>query len=115
MSYRSIKTNQRLERKLAFTGTSVSTTALSIGSGLASVTDNGTGDTTITFTRAFARTPVCTGLNFGTSATIGYVSAISTTSVRIKSFAVDGTTAKDAIFSLEITGWDTASSFSENL
>lgn len=114
MSYRSPKTNQRLERILKFHLDGTGTASLVIGSGLGTLTDTGTGDYLITFARPFARAPVVSGHGMITAAKVARF-VLTTTTAQILTFNMDGTTAADADLYLEITGWDTTSQFSENL
>lgn len=105
---REIKGTQRLPRLLVFRVTGTGTAAIDEGNSDATLTDNGTGDYTLTFARPFLRTPVVV-VGVLTSNTIHQISSVSTTAARIKTFAGnDGTTAKDAVIHAMILGWDCA-------
>lgn len=72
------------------------------------LTDNGTGDYTLTFGTAFARVPVVVASPLTADAII-QIGTISASAVQILGFdATDGTTAKDIDFHVMILGWDTA-------
>lgn len=110
---RSIKTNQRLQRQLNIRLDGTGTAALTIGSGLGTLVDNGTGDYTITFNRAFSRTPMghVTPITAAKNARL----VLSTTTCQVLGFnQADGTTASDLDCDLTITGWDTTDEYSEN-
>lgn len=97
-----------MARQLGFKVTGTGTAAINQGSTDATLTDNGTGDYTLTFTKPFARAPipVVTPLTTGIHAE---VTSASSTAVRIKTFAVaDGTTATDAVFFVHVLGYDSA-------
>ena len=114
MSYRSIKSNQRLERQLAFQ-VDGSVPELDIGSGLGTLVENSDGNYTITFARAFARTPIALATTITDVSTVRIISC-STTAVNIEQVGADQTTPlADADFNLLVIGWDTASEFSELL
>ena len=102
---REIKGSQRLPRLLAFKLTGTGTAALGEGKYDAALVDNGTGDYTLTFTKAFARVPVIQAASLTAEVNIK-IHAISTTAVQIKTFAMDGTTAKDAVLDIMALGWD---------
>lgn len=105
---RSIKTNQRQERELAFFLDGTGTAALTIGSGLATLTDNGTGDYTLTFRQPFARTPIV--LVTPLTKVYATVTAMSTTACTIKTFN-DAGSATDADMSILVKGWDVTDEF----
>lgn len=106
---RSVKTDQRLMRLMSFSVDGTGTAALGGSSKFsASLTDNGTGDYTVTFDVKYGRAPeaYCTPLTTGIHCEIF---SISTSAVRVKTFAVaDGTTATDADFHLLVVGSDAA-------
>ena len=101
---RELKGTQRLPRILALKLTGTGTAALGQGSTDATLVDNGTGDWTLTFNKPFMRVPVCQVTSL-TSATI-IQTVPSKTALQIKAFAVDGTTAKDAVLDISVHGWD---------
>lgn len=107
---REIKGTQRLPRFLAFLLTGTGTAALGQGSTDATLVDNGTGDYTLTFVKPFSRAPVVTASS-KTAAVIIELTTVSTTVINIKSFAVDGTTAKDAVLHIQAIGWDAADQY----
>lgn len=114
MSYRSIKTNQRLQRELAFF-IDGSVPELTIGSGLGTLVENSDGNYTITFARPFARTPICVH-SVNTDVSTSRLISISTTEVNIEQVGADQTTPlADADLSLIVVGWDTASEYDELL
>lgn len=105
---RSIKIPQRLPRLLAFDVTGTGTAAIGEGDKHASLTDNGTGDYTLTFTQGFARAPIAVATVL-TADCIAQIHTVSTSVIRINLFdATDGTTAKDGRFHLMVLGFDTA-------
>jgi hypothetical protein len=107
---REIKSTQRLVRQLLFRVQGTGTAAILEGVRDASLVDNGTGDWTLTFTKAFLRTPVISVDPIAAAGDIIVcIKAVSTTSVQINGFdGTDGTTAKDCDFHLMVSGFDTA-------
>jgi hypothetical protein len=104
---REMMSTQRLVRVLAFKLTGTGTAAIGEGKFDGTLVDNGTGDYTITFTKAFARAPVVVASS-KTAAVIIELTTVSATVINIKSFAVDGTTAKDAVLEIIAMGFDSA-------
>lgn len=102
---REIKGTQRLPRFLAFRVTGTGTAAINEGTTDAALTDNGTGDYTLTWSKPFARTPVVVALAVTAGIQIK-LHAVSSSAAQIKTFAVDGTTATDAVFHAMVLGWD---------
>lgn len=104
---RSIKGSQRLPRLIAFEVDGTGTAAIGEGASEAALTDNGTGDWTLTFTVPFLRAPVVTS---GCKTATGYVelSVISTTAVRVLGKKTTDNSALDVKFQLHVLGWDTA-------
>lgn len=102
---RDIKGTQRLPRLLAIKLDGTGTAAIGEGATDATLVDNNTGDYTLTFAKPFARTPVVVA-NSLTAAVNIKLHAISNTAVNILTFAVDGTTAKDADLDILVLGWD---------
>lgn len=105
---RSVRSRQRLAHIIAARVDGTGTAALLSGSNELTLTDNGTGDYTLTFGTAYQQvpvvvaTPVTTGIHLE-------IAAVSATSVQINAFAVsDGTTATDADFHIMIVGSDAA-------
>ena len=101
---REIKSTQRLPRQLAFKVTGTGTAAISIGKYDATLTDNGTGDYTLTFTKAFARNPVVVA-SCATATCYAEVKSATTTAVNILTVANDNT-ATDAVFHVIVQGYD---------
>lgn len=110
---REVKCPQRKMRMLALRITGTGTAAINEGASNgsangATLTDNGTGDYTITFGTAFGRAPVCTVTPVATAGdVIATIHTVSTSAVRITTWdGTDGTTAKDAVFHLLVVGAD---------
>jgi len=103
---REIKSTQRLPRQLALKVTGTGTAAISIGSFDASLTDNGTGDYTITFNEPFARSPVCVA-SCQTATCYAEIAAASATSVQVLTKS-NANVATDAVFHLIVQGYDAA-------
>lgn len=102
---REIKGTQRLPRLLAFKLDGTGTAALNEGANDAALTDSGTGDYLLTFTKPFARAPVVVVTPITAETLVRVV--ITSTAVQVLCFDVDGTTAKDADVELMVLGWDT--------
>ena len=102
---RELKGTQRLARLLAIHLIGTSTANITEGKFDGTLVDNGTGDYTITFKKPFARTPIVQAISH-TSQTLIQVFAVSKTAIQIKTFGVDGTTAKDAVVDLVVLGSD---------
>ena len=105
---RPLKSRQRLAHVIAARVDGTGTAALLSGSTELSLTDNGTGDYTLTFSQQWARVPVvvATPVTAGVSLNIA---AVSASSVQITSVATsDGSTATDADFHVVIVGSDAA-------
>lgn len=104
---RPVESAQRKIRQMYFYLDGTGTASLTGPSQLeATLTDNGTGDYTITFDKAFKQAPMVV---FGMITTNVYarVHATAVGSVQIKTLQVaDGSTATDADFHLVITGVD---------
>lgn len=107
---REIKGTQLKPRLLAFKLTGSGTAALNEGAFDAALTDNGTGDYTLTFTKPFARAPIVSIVSM-TEETNIKAHAVAAASIQIKTFGVDGTTAKDAVLQIMVLGWDDATQF----
>jgi len=92
---REVMANQREMRLLGFQLDGAGTASLTKGSQDATLTDNGTGDYTLTFSKAFAQVPTVVATPL-TADVILQIAAVAVSSVQIKAFdATDGTTAKD--------------------
>lgn len=103
---REIKSSQRMARVIALKVTGTGTAAINIGSTDATLTDNGTGDYTITYAKPFARTAIPVVVP-GTANIIAIVTATSASACTVKTFqGTDGTTATDAIFYVHVVGYD---------
>lgn len=103
---RDLKGTQRLPRVLALRVDGTGTASILEGSTDATLTDNGTGDYTLTFAKAFARVPVCVV----TPVTAGLIPNVTplAASVQVTLKAADGTTATDGDFHVLVHGWDAA-------
>ena len=101
---------QRLVHVIAARVDGTGTAAILEGGNEMTLTDNGTGDYTLTFNTAFARVPVVTALPISaTGDVILSISSVAVGSVRIKAWdGTDGTTAKDIAFHVMIVGFDAA-------
>lgn len=106
---RSPKTNQRQERQLTFRLDGTGTAALTIGSGLGTLVDNGVGDYTITFHQPFARLPGAWLQTITSAKTARAV--VTTTSIQVLTFAPDGTTPADSDVDIRVIGWDTVDEY----
>ena len=114
MSYRSIKTNQRLERRLCFY-IDGSVPELLVGDGLGTLAENSDGNYTITFERAFTRQPIALCTTRTDVSTIRVIT-LTTTAINVEQVGADQTTPlADADIFIEVIGWDTADEFSETL
>lgn len=110
---RSPKTNQRLERQLAFQ-VDGSVPSLTVGNGLGTLVENSDGNYTITFNRAFARTPIALATTITDVSTCRIITC-TTTAVNVEQVGADQTTPlADADFNLLVIGWDTTDEYSEN-
>lgn len=105
MALREIKGTQYKPRLLAIKLTGTGTAAVGEGSSDVTLVDNGTGDYTLTFRTPFRRAPVVSVVSLTAAVNIK-IEAIAVGSVQIKTFAVDGTTAKDAVLDILALGWD---------
>jgi hypothetical protein len=107
---RSIKSDQRLMRMMSVKLDGTGTAALSGSSYLSmTLTDNGTGDYTLTFDEAFQRAPEVHVSIAQAAGVHAVVSAVSVSACTIKTFAAaDGTTAADADMHVLIVGSDAA-------
>lgn len=107
---REIKSTQRMNRALFFKLTGTGTAALTEGAQDAALVDNGVGDYSLNLKVPFLRAP-CVVVSARTSQTNIELSVVSATQIRIKTFGVDGTTAKDALLDIHVMGWDTADQY----
>lgn len=107
---REIKGTQRLPRLLAFRVDGTDTASILEGAFDATLTDNGTGDYTLTFAKPFVRIPVCVVTPIGASGDIiATIETAATTGFDIRLWdGTDGTTAKDGDFHVLFIGWDSA-------
>ena len=104
---RPVASRQRLSQIIIARVDGTGTASLLSGSKELTLTDNGTGDYTLALVQAFVQVPmvVATAL---TAATHVQIFAVSASSIQIKCFAMDGTTAQDADFHIMIMGSDAA-------
>jgi hypothetical protein len=103
---RSIKSSQRLPRQLAFKVTGTGTAAITIGKFDATLTDNNTGDYTLTFAKPFARIPVAVA-SCETATCYAEIASATATSVQILTKS-NANVATDAVFHLIVQGYDAA-------
>lgn len=106
---RSIKSPQRLPRQLHFKVDGTGTASIVIGSRDAALTDNGTGDYTLTFSQPFARLPVVVA----SSITAGAVIQIASATVSACQIVVKDTSgaALDADLMIIVQGFDAADEY----
>lgn len=105
---RSIQSRQRLTHMIASRVDGTGTAALLSGSNELTLTDNGTGDYTLTYAVPFKQVPVVVALS-KTADSILILAASAVGSCQITAFdATDGTTAKDVDFDILILGSDAA-------
>lgn len=104
---RSVKCRQRLPHIIGARVDGTGTAAMLEGTQEITLTDNGTGDYTLTFAVPFKRVPVVVASAL-TAATHIKLHAVAVGSVQIKTYAMDGTTAQDADFHVQILGFDAA-------
>jgi len=108
---RKVQAAKRELRLETFKVDGTGTAAIGEGQYRATLTDNGSGDYTLTFVEPFARAPVCVA-SAQAAAGVGDIIAViagapTVSAVRINLFdATDGTTAKDGIFHLIVVGAD---------
>jgi len=102
---RPIQGTQRLPRHLFIGLTGTGTAVLGEGKFDATLVDNGTGDYTLTFAKPFNRAPIAQ-ITSRTSAVAIQIFALTKSAIQIKTFGVDGTTAKDAVIDIAIHGND---------
>lgn len=107
---RGVQNKQRNAHLIAARVDGTGTASILAGSRELTLTDNGTGDYTLTFATAFQRTPVVVASPISTTGdVILSIHSVSTTAVRILAWdGTDGTTAKDIDFHAMIMGFDAA-------
>lgn len=103
---RELKGTQRMPRVLAFRVNGTGTAAILEGAFDGTLTDNGTGDYTITFAKAFARKPVVVGTCATDDCYLETLDADNTVSAVHVKTKINADTATDAIFHLMVMGWD---------
>lgn len=112
---RSVKSSQRNPRiiavQLAWSG-GVPSVVSGLGSTDVTVTDNGVGDVTLTFAKAFARAPIVTAMPMSATgdAIVTLQAQPSATACRLLVWdGTDGTTAKDNIpLNVHVIGYDSS-------
>lgn len=107
---RALTGTQRLERIMGFRVDGTTATSALLEGGFDAVISEPSadaGDYLITFNEKFVRTPIVKA-GCLTAACNVQIFSVSTSAVRVKVFAVDGTTPKDADFHLLVLGFDTA-------
>lgn len=109
---RPVESAQRKMRQMFIIVDGTGTASISGPSSLeCTLTDNGTGDYTLTFDKAFAQAPVAT-VTMVTTNTYPRIHASSTSSIQIKTLQVaDGSTATDADFHIVLTGCDVSEKY----
>jgi hypothetical protein len=107
---RSIKSPQRLPRQLAFKIDGTGTASILIGSKDATLTDNGTGDYTVTFAEPFARLPVVVGSPI-TAGSMVEIAVASATAVQVLCKKRSDGTAVDTDFHLIVQGFDASDEY----
>lgn len=107
---RQVKSSQRAPRLLAIQVDGTGTASIVVGGTDATLTDNGTGDYTLTFAKAFARVPTVVVTPISTTGdVIATLDTVAAGSVIINTWdGTDGTTAKDIDFHVLIVGYDSA-------
>jgi len=104
---RSLKVKQRKVRQLNFICNAAGTALSGLDSLQVSMADTGTGVKTITLNEAFASADQVVQVTTATADTCAQVAITSSSVVVINTFdSTDGTTAKDAICHVTITGSD---------
>lgn len=106
---RAIQAPARKPRFLAFSALA-NGSALGFGANDAALTDNGTGDYTITFNKPFAREPIVVA-GVGTASVFATVSTVSSTAIRILTKTTAGAVANDAIINAFVLGSDVATEY----
>ena len=101
------KSAQRKVRSLRFTVAAADATTTGLDKNQVSVVDTGTGVKTITFDKAFADAELSVQVTCGTADTTAQYAITSSSVLVVNSFdSTDGTTAKDAIINVVVTGSD---------
>jgi hypothetical protein len=104
---RSIKSSQRSVRQLFFTVSADGATVSGLDKNQVSVVDTGTGVKTVALDEAFASADFCVQVTTGTADTLAQAVITSSSAFAVNSFdSTDGTTAKDAICYITVTGSD---------
>lgn len=103
---RSVRSPQLGTRIMYFKVTGTGTAAINQGSEDATLSDNNTGDYTLTWTEPFQQAPIVIAFT-GTDVTTAWVkTAPTTTAVTIETVGADQTTPTDAIFYVIVIGSD---------
>lgn len=103
---REMKSTQRLNRTLAFRVDGTGTASILEGVNDAVLTDNGTGDYTLTFAKPFARVPVVVAVGLAADIVM-HVAAVSKLAVQIKARSVAAIpAAADVDFHAVVMGFD---------
>lgn len=102
---RSIKSSQRQPRQLAFKVDGTGTASILIGAKDATLTDNGTGDYTLTFAKPFSRLPIVVASAI-TAGAYCEVAAATASAVQILVKQPSDMSAKDADFFVIVQGFD---------
>lgn len=103
---RELKGTQRLPRVLALRVDGTGTASILEGQFDATLTDNGTGDYTLTWVKPFARVPVVQATTL-LADSVAYIHAVSASAVTIRVRTVAGSPAAvDADFHVHVIGSD---------
>ncbi len=108
---RSVSSPQRKVRMLTFICDAAGTSVTGLDANRVTLTDTGTGVKTITLVKPFAAADYTVQVTNATAASISQVSVSSASVFLINSFAVDGTTPKDAITHVTVIGSDVATRY----
>jgi hypothetical protein len=103
---REIKGTQRLPRMIGLRVDGTGTASILAGAQDATLTDNGTGDYTLTFAKPFARVPQVVAMPLAQDVAM-HISAVSASAVTIKARTVAGSPAAvDVDFHVMVLGSD---------
>lgn len=106
---RNVQNALRKSRQIALRVTGTGTAVIDEGGTQATLTDNNTGDYTLTFVEPFIRVPTVT-VSMVTASTRAEVPAaqLAAGSIKILTFGYNNTTPTDAVFHVLVTGFDAA-------
>ena len=104
---RSVKCGQRQPYMIALRVDGTGTASILEGSNEVTLTDNGTGDYTLTFSEPFSRVPSVVATPV-TADIYCQIATVAVSSVNIKTFNVSAQAATDADFHVMVMGFDAA-------